>query len=173
MKLNNWPEDEHEFKKWLLDNAEAVLRDIGIREGMTVLDYGCNKGAYTIPTARIVGNAGRVFALDINEQALAELHQTARDEVLTNIETIQLDACRDHVPETIPQLDVVLLFDVLQVIDDKYGLLKVMHSLLKEHGLLSIFPMHVGVKEILELVDDSGLFSLKKRVGMLLHLTKK
>ena len=41
-----------------------VLRRIGIKRGQTVLDFGCGYGAYTIPVAEIVGEQGRVYALD-------------------------------------------------------------------------------------------------------------
>ena len=46
-------------------NPYDILRNIGIKEGMSVLDIGAGPGFFTIPAAKIVGPNGRVFALDI------------------------------------------------------------------------------------------------------------
>jgi len=54
-----------------------VLERIGIRKGQTVLDFGCGSGIYTIAVARIVGEQGRVYALDKDKGALGELMQKA------------------------------------------------------------------------------------------------
>ena len=46
-------------------NPYDILRNIGIKECMSVLDIGAGPGFFTIPAAKIVGPNGRVFALDI------------------------------------------------------------------------------------------------------------
>src|SRR5512137_124589 len=42
----------------------------GIIEGMTVVDYGCGPGRYTVNFAALVGEKGRVYALDIHDLAV-------------------------------------------------------------------------------------------------------
>ncbi len=49
--------------------AKRVTR-FGIGEGMTVVDYGCGPGRYTIALAGLVGEKGKVYALDIHELAV-------------------------------------------------------------------------------------------------------
>ncbi|MCG3220346.1 MAG: methyltransferase type 11, partial [Candidatus Heimdallarchaeota archaeon] len=39
----------------LLVNLKKTVKEIGIRSGDVVLDYGCGLGSFTIPTAKIVG----------------------------------------------------------------------------------------------------------------------
>ena len=46
------------------------LEEAGLQPGMTVLDFGCGPGSYVTPTARMVGDSGRVFALDRHPTAL-------------------------------------------------------------------------------------------------------
>jgi precorrin-6B methylase 2 len=53
--------------------AIKVLKRIGIRRGQTVLDFGCGYGIYTIPVAKIVGEHGRVYALDKDKEAMDAL----------------------------------------------------------------------------------------------------
>ena len=69
---------EMEFREWLVDNASTVLREIGLREGQTILDYGCGPGTFTISSAEIVGEKGVVHALDIRSQALKHILEKAR-----------------------------------------------------------------------------------------------
>lgn len=39
-----------------------------VRPGMTVMDVGCGMGLFSMPMARIVGNQGRVIAVDLQQE---------------------------------------------------------------------------------------------------------
>jgi len=43
---------------------ERILREAGIRNGMTVLDFGCGPGGFSLAAAKLVGPGGRVYAAD-------------------------------------------------------------------------------------------------------------
>ena len=45
-------------------DPEAILRSAGIGKGMTVADRGCGPGFFTLPLASMMGDSGRVFAVD-------------------------------------------------------------------------------------------------------------
>jgi len=47
-------------------------------KGMTVVDYGCGPGRYSIKFAEIVGNQGLVYAVDIHELAIEKLVATPK-----------------------------------------------------------------------------------------------
>jgi len=64
--------------KWSSEQIEVVLRDFGVHQGQTVLDFGCGEGTYTIPAARIVGKHGTVYALDQAESRLDTLRAKAK-----------------------------------------------------------------------------------------------
>src|SRR5262245_11683852 len=59
----------------LWPHPEQVLRALGIKPGMTVVDLCCGDGYFTAPLAKIVG--GKVYALDLDcamiERAKAEV----------------------------------------------------------------------------------------------------
>ena len=40
-----------------------------IEPGQTVLDLGCGSGTFTIAMARMVGEAGRVIAVDLQDES--------------------------------------------------------------------------------------------------------
>jgi len=55
---------ETNLRNWLQKDGVQLLRNAGIFEGQTVLDFGCGAGNYTIPAAEIVGKKGKVYAVD-------------------------------------------------------------------------------------------------------------
>ena len=58
-------------------NASKMLSEVGVGEGQSVLDFGCGSGTYSIPAARLVGDFGRVYSLDVNRGALDKLSRKA------------------------------------------------------------------------------------------------
>lgn len=48
-----------------------------VSAGMVVLEPGCGMGYFTLPLARLVGPAGRVVAIDVQERMLAGLRRRA------------------------------------------------------------------------------------------------
>lgn len=92
-----------ERRKW--QDPEAILFSLGIRLGFTFVDIGCSDGFFALPAARLVGEKGRVYGLDIDEQAIDRLNKRAIEEGLTNLilkvgeaeETVLCDSCADVV----------------------------------------------------------------------------
>jgi len=72
-----------------------ILKQIGIKRGQTVLDFGCGYGAYTIPVAEIVGEQGRVYALGKDKEALDELMQRGESAGLKNIDRMETSGEED------------------------------------------------------------------------------
>jgi 2-polyprenyl-3-methyl-5-hydroxy-6-metoxy-1,4-benzoquinol methylase len=168
--FDNVPQDEHAFKRWLSHNASDVLQAIGVTEGQTLLDYGCNQGVFAIPAARLVGETGKVYGVDVNAEALTELRQAASEiKEPVNVETVLIEDKQNPLRWLTEQVDVILLYDVLQVIDDQRALLHDLHKALKADGLLSMFPMHVGVEPMIVLAEQEDLFTLRDRHAMLLN----
>ena len=145
---------EMEFREWLRENTFEVLREAGVKKGQTVLDYGCGPGIFTIPCARIVGGEGKVYALEVRSHVLERVKEKAKNEGLSNIETIMLDSSRFATDLLDESADVILVYDVMHKINNKQGLLKELHRVLRRDGFLSIFPMHIGTDKMLEIINE-------------------
>jgi len=167
----DWPEGEADFKEWLEANAIEVLREIGIGEGRTPLDYGSGSGAFAIPAARIVGREGKVYVLDTDAEALATLRAKANGEGLRNVETTAVDESAPAIPLARGSVDTILLYDMLQLVEDKRSLLAELCRALKPTGFLSVFPMHIGTERMIEIASEGGLFTPRDRRGMILNFT--
>lgn len=72
-------------------NPEHILNKVEIKKGMQVADFGCGAGAWTIPTAFLVGNSGKVYALDILNYMLEVIGSKIKRYNLKNVELIRTD----------------------------------------------------------------------------------
>ena len=67
---------------------ERVMDAVGIRPGMVVGEAGAGRGYFTFKLARRVGATGKVYANDIDRDALDHVRQACRDEGIGNVETV-------------------------------------------------------------------------------------
>src|SRR5215216_4715526 len=72
-------------KDRLRPSIDKRVVTFGIREAMTVVDYGCGPGRYAIRFAKLVGATGRVYAVDVQELAVAAVKQKMAEQALRNI----------------------------------------------------------------------------------------
>jgi ubiquinone/menaquinone biosynthesis C-methylase UbiE len=122
--------------------AIELLERIGIRRGQAVLDFGCGYGMYTIPVAKIVGEQGRVYALDKDKEALDTLMKKAGSACLINIERMETSG-EPEIELADETVDVVLLFDVFHSFyfpqaGDRRRLLGEICRIMKPSAFLSI-----------------------------------
>lgn len=88
-----------------------------IRSGDRVLDIGAGSGTDTLIASRLVGDRGKVWALDITPAMLAKLRATLRAAGVRNVEVIEGDAERIPLPDG--SVDVATSNGVLNLVPDK------------------------------------------------------
>jgi SAM-dependent methyltransferase len=71
-----------------LQPPEKVMDAIGVKPGMTIGEIGAGHGRYTVHLARRVGQKGKIFANDIDKNALSVLSDRCKRENIVNVETI-------------------------------------------------------------------------------------
>jgi ubiquinone/menaquinone biosynthesis C-methylase UbiE len=137
-----------------------IVKEVGIKSGFHVLDYGCGPGSYITAVADLVGKSGKVYALDIQPLAIRMVQRIASKKRLTNVETI-LSNCKTGLPDN--SLDVVLLYDTFHDLSDQNGVLEELHRVLKPGGILSFSDHHMEENEIVSKVTNSSLFLLSRK----------
>ncbi len=102
---------------WLLretredeENGAALRAWLAAAPGDAICDLGCGNGYHTLPLARDVGSAGRVFAVDLQPEMLMLLRERAEDKGLENLEYVEATVDDPRLPEG--SCDVVLMVDV-------------------------------------------------------------
>ena len=91
--------DETVRRKW--HDPETTLKGVGLRSGMVFMDIGCGDGFFAIPAAQLVGEKGRVYAVDTDASAIEKLKDKAAQKGLRNVtatvgaaeETVFCDEC--------------------------------------------------------------------------------
>jgi len=149
----------YKFRDFFLPRMNT-LKEVGIKTGFRVLDYGCGPGSYIIPLAELAGKSGKIYALDIRPLAIQRVQSVASKKQLTNVKTICSD-CKTGLPDN--SVDVVLLYDTFHVLNDPNEVLKELHRVLKTNGVLSFSDHHMKENEILSKVTNGGLFKLSRK----------
>lgn len=159
------------FRGFFTDPEEKV-RKLGVKEGQTVVDYGCADGFFTIAAAKVVGDRGRVYGCDIRVRpwGLEDVERKARRQGLGNVETILTD-CETDLPEE--SVDLIYVSDAFHEFKDKTGVLKEFHRILKPTGALSLDEHEMKESKFLKEVSEPELFDLTKKVGRSIYFFKK
>jgi len=151
----------HKFRYFFLPPMN-ILKEVGIKSGFHVLDYGCGPGSYIIPLAELVGESGKIYALDIHPLAIQSVQSIAAKKQLTNVETIRSD-CKTGLPDN--SVDVVLLYDILHSFGKPNEVLTELQRVLKPDGILSLSDHHHHMKEneIISKITDKSSFRLSRK----------
>jgi len=152
-----------------------LLEEVGIKAGQVVLDFGCGSGTYAIPAARIVGDKGKVYALDKDSEVLNELMQKAQSAGLNNIDRVDTHGeLRIHLADG--SVDVVFLFDVFHFYyfpkeGDIRRLIGEIYRIMKPSAFLSVWPKHMG-SETEDEIKKANFHLEKELSGVLIHENK-
>jgi ubiquinone/menaquinone biosynthesis C-methylase UbiE len=113
-----------------------LIREAGIRAGMTVADIGTGIGFMLPFLSKRVGADGKVFAEDIFDDFLAAAKQRVENQKLGNVTFVKGTETDPKLPEG--ALDVALALDVYHHFDYPDKMLAALHKSLKADGRLVI-----------------------------------
>lgn len=127
----------------LWPDPEGVVRALGVRPGMTVLDLCCGDGYFTAALAKQVEN-GEVFGLDLDEQMLAAAESECAE--LKNCTFLQGDAMDLHrlLPEPV---DYCLMANTFHGVPNPIALAREVARILKPRGIFAIVNWHARPRE--------------------------
>lgn len=93
-------------------DADSILSNVEIKKGDNFLDAGCGDGYFSMAASKLVGEKGRVFAVDIYEVALDFLKTDIKKKGISNIEPIVADMTK-HLPIESKSIDVCFMANIL------------------------------------------------------------
>ncbi|MDR3610857.1 MAG: class I SAM-dependent methyltransferase [Ignavibacteriaceae bacterium] len=149
---------DSKMRRWF-QNPCKILAPY-IKEGMKVLDVGCGPGFFSIELAKMVGNNGKVFAVDLQEGMLLKLRSKIQGTPLEEIiSTIKCESDKIIVPQ---KVDFILAFYMVHEVPNKEKLFESLKNVLNEKGeFLIVEPkfFHVSKQEFnmtIGLAEKSG-----------------
>ena len=150
-------------------NPEHILKQAGLVSGQWVADLGCGAGYFVLPAARLVGDEGRVYGVDVLKTALSSVGSKARLFGLSNVHLVWANveiygASKGIQDESI---DMVLMVQLLSQSKKRKDIFKEADRILKKDGQLVIIDWksdrspfsprqeeHVTVDEVKKLASD-------------------
>jgi SAM-dependent methyltransferase len=164
----------------LMESPEKLLADL-VKPGMKVLEPGCAMGFFTLPLAKMVGDGGKVFAVDVQPRMLAGLNKRAAKAGLSG--RIEARTCPENslgIDDLAGQIDFCVAIHMVHEVPDASAFFNQAARALKPGGrLLFMEPSgHVNEQEFaqsLALAKAAGLepdHSMKLGKGLRTLLVK-
>lgn len=139
--------------EWLTrDNREQeercslMLTNLGIKRGMTICDMGCGNGFYSVQLAKMVGEDGKILAVDIQPEMLKFLKERAGKEGVTNVEPILGTLIDPKLPQE--KVDMILCVDVYHEFSHPEHMLKAMRKALAPKGQVVLVEFRAEDKNV-------------------------
>ena len=115
---------------------DRVMDVLNIKDGKTVADIGAGSGWFTVRAAKRVGNSGKVFAVEINQEFINHIIDRAEKENYTNIQTILGTEEDPKLPAN--SVDAVLILKTYHEIGEPVKVLTNLKKSLKKGALVGI-----------------------------------
>lgn len=129
--------------EWLLrdtredeEHVQELLGCLGVEAGDVVCDFGSGVGVHALPLAGLVGDTGKVIAVDIQPEMLRMLEERAAEAGITGIETVSNGpASTGLAPDSV---DLVLLVDVYHELSHPEPVLAGLRRSLRDGGRVAL-----------------------------------
>jgi len=114
------------------EKPSIVLDALKLRGGETVVDLGAGSGYFTFRIAPRVGRAGKVLAVEIQDEMLQTIRQRAQALKVTNVEAVKGSETDPNLPAK--AVDLVLMVDVYHELAYPFEVMTKIREALKPGG---------------------------------------
>lgn len=115
------------------ENTTLALASLPLKSNSIVADVGAGSGFYTFRVAQKIPK-GKVYAVEIQDDAIAYLKKKALDERLTNVEVIKGTEKAPNLPAN--SIDLAFMVDVYHELQHPEAYLAALRKALKPNGQL-------------------------------------
>ena len=158
-------------------NPEKNLLKVGLSESMIVADFDSGSGYYSLACAKLVGNSGKVYSIDSNEELLRRLSNEAKALGIKNIKIIGGNLEKPKGSKLADSLvDLVVIANTFFQIENKENVAKEAGRILRKKGRVLVVDwkdssagigphrMHlVDKKDVLKIFSEAN-FSFEKEI---------
>lgn len=154
-------EDENRAKNLQIDRVMDILK---ITEGKNVADIGAGSGWFTTRAAKRVGEKGKVFAVEINQEFINYINERAKKENFKNIQTVL--GTEDDPKLPLNSIDACLILKTYHEIGEPIKVLQKLKKSFRKDGLLGIIDRNGRGDD--HGIDKEKVIEEAKRAGFVL-----
>ncbi|OPY24348.1 MAG: arsenite S-adenosylmethyltransferase [Methanobacterium sp. PtaU1.Bin242] len=121
-------------------SAEKVLSTAGLKSGDNFLDAGCGDGFISITASSIVGDNGKVHAVDVYPESIEKVKEEISKKGIENMEAIVVDLT-SKIPVDDDSIDLCVMANVL-------------------HGFVENDEVREVMAEISRVIKPDGVFAV-------------
>ena len=154
-------EDANRAKNLQINRVMDILK---ITEGKNVADIGAGSGWFTTRAAKRVGEKGKVFAVEINQEYIDYINNRAKKENFTNIQTVL--GTEDNPKLTDNSVDAVLILKTYHEIGQPVKVLQNIRKSLRKDARLGIIDKNGKGDD--HGIDKEKVIEEAKRAGFVL-----
>ncbi len=122
--------------------ADDILAALALTPGQTVMDFGSGGGYFTLAFARLVGNTGKVYAVDVKQKYLDFVMRRAVAADLTNVTPLLASGKPLAVPEQ--SVDLIFTRSVFHEVKDPEQCFSGLRNYLRTDGRVAIIDYLPG-----------------------------
>jgi ubiquinone/menaquinone biosynthesis C-methylase UbiE len=134
---------------------EDRIKLFNIKEGMTIVDYGCGPGMYINGFSKAVGKNGEVFAVDVIDIARDYIEKII---VKNKIVNVKFYLAKDYNCNLVTEIaDIVFALDILHGIENTTSFFMELYRICKSDGILIIDDGHqkrINTKVLLDKINS-------------------
>ena len=119
---------------------DEVIRALNLRPGQVACDVGAGPGYFSLRLARVLGDAGRVYAVDVEPRILAVLRDRIRDSGARNVTPVL--SLADDALLPLAGCDLILIVDTYHHFPDGPAYLRRLSRALKPGGRIANVDFH-------------------------------
>jgi len=123
------------------NKPNLIIEIMGLKSGQVIADIGSGGGYFTLKFAQIVGEEGKVYAVDTDEKLLEFVNNNAKQKGLNNVVTV---LAKDKLELPKESLDFVFMRNVTHHISDRVSYFKNLKKFLKPSGKVVIIEYKKG-----------------------------
>jgi len=124
------------------NKPDQIVKSIALKHGQSIADIGSGGGYFSLRFAEMVGEEGRVYAIDTKPEFLEYVKNSAKEKGLDNIIPTLLSGDKLDLPEK--SLDFIFMRNVTHHITNRVEYFKNLKRFLKPNGKIIIIEYKKG-----------------------------